>query len=205
MLRVGQVREERGDDGEVRPRKPRAADVVPEQQRDHDERDQRQDEIGLAEMRSLEPLRPDDLADDGSGHDADEHEHGEGVGEVAVPLRRAHVPAGDVDRRQDDRREENDEAPEDERVHQAGDEPLQQLPLAEHDLDLVLDPLLDVGRAVVGLRAPYLLGEEPGPPREAAARRDDEDRERDRSYDPRTFRSSALIAGTTSCRSPMTA
>jgi len=179
--------------------------VMPEQERDHDERDQREDEIGLAEMRSLEALRTNDLPNDDRGRDADEHEDGEHVGEDAIPLRRVHVTACDVDGREDDRREEDDEAPEDERVHEAWDEPLQQLPLAEHDLDLVLDPLRDVDRAVVRLSAPHLLDEEPCPPPEEAARRDDENCERNRAYDPRTLRSSALIAGTTSCRSPITA
>ena len=55
------------------------------------------------------------------------------------------------DHRHHDRREEHEEAPEDERVHQPGHEPLQQLALAEHDLDLVLHAPRDVGRAVVRL------------------------------------------------------
>jgi hypothetical protein len=51
----------------------------------------------------------------------------------------------------------------------------------------------------------HLRDEEPRAPREEAARRDDEDGETDRADQPRTFRNSAAIAGTTSCRSPMTA
>jgi hypothetical protein len=39
----------------------------------------------------------------------------------------------------EDRREENEEAPEDECMHQAGTEPLKELPLAEHDGRLVAD------------------------------------------------------------------
>jgi hypothetical protein len=50
-----------------------------------------------------------------------------------------------------------------------------------------------------------LLRQEPRAPREEAAGREHEQREPDRAYEPRAFRSSALIAGTISCRSPMTA
>jgi hypothetical protein len=89
-------------------------------------------------------------------------------------------------------------------VHQARNEPLQKLPLAEHDLDLVLHPPRDVRRAIVRLAPTDEPCQEDRPPREEPAADDREQRERDRSYEPRTFRSSALIAGTISCRSPMT-
>ena len=95
-------------------------------------------------------------------HDAGEHEHDEQVDEPAEPRLapeprqlRALVDRGD--HRHHDRREQNEEAPEDERVHQPRHEPLQQLALAEHDLDLVLDPPRHVRRAVVRLRAADLL------------------------------------------------
>ena len=109
------------------------------------------------------------------------------------------------DHRHHDRREEHEEAPEDECVHQPRHEPLQQLPLPQHDLELVPHPRRDVGRTVVRLRAPHLLDEElPATPR-AAAGDGDEQREDDCSYELFTLRSSALIAGTISCRSPITA
>jgi hypothetical protein len=58
-----------------------------------------------------------------------------------------------VDRseRLDDRGEQDHEAPEDEEVHHAGDAPLQELALSEHDDELVLDLPSPVPRdAVVG-------------------------------------------------------
>jgi hypothetical protein len=90
-------------------------------------------------------------------------------------------------------------------VHQAGDEPLQELPLAEHDLDLVPQPLRDVRRAVVRLRPAYLVDEELAAAPRAAADDEQEQPEDDGAYEPRTLLSSALIAGTISCRSPITA
>jgi len=86
-----------------------------------------------------------------------------------------------------------------------GHEPLQELPLPEDDLDLVLHPAADVDRPVVRLRATHLLREERRSPPRAAAGDGDEQPENDGAYEPRTLLSSALIAGTTSCRSPMTA
>ena len=64
-----------------------------------------------------------------------------------------------------------------------------------------------VGRPVVRLRPAYLLREEPRSPREQRRRRRraTSSAEDDGAYEPRTFRSSALIAGTISCRSPITA
>ena len=109
------------------------------------------------------------------------------------------------DQRHQDRREEHEEAPEDERVHQPRHEPLQQLLLAEHDLDLVLHARRDVDRTVVRLRAPHLLDEELAATPGAAAGDRDEQGEDDGAYEPRTLLSSALTAGTISCRSPITA
>jgi hypothetical protein len=112
------------------------------------------------------------------------------------------------DRRRDDRREEDEEAPEDERVHQAGDEPLQQLPLAEHDHSLVADAPREVTRAVDRPPLPDEPDEEERAPREQPAadrhERDEPERAGDDGY-PRAFLSSALIAGTISCRLPITA
>jgi hypothetical protein len=108
------------------------------------------------------------------------------------------------DHRHEDRREQHDEAVEDERVCNARHEPLQQLALAEHDLDLVLDPSGNVRRTVVRLRTPNLLDEELRTEDRAGADDEQQRAEDDGPYE-RTFLSSALIAGTISCRSPITA
>jgi hypothetical protein len=95
-------------------------------------------------------------------------------------------------------------------VHQPRGEALEQLPLPENDDRFVPDPPRDV---VVTLEArrprrAQERDEEPRPPEEEAAADGEERGQRDGPggdrYD-RTFRSSALMAGTTSCRSPMTA
>ena len=109
------------------------------------------------------------------------------------------------DHRHHDRREEDEKAPEDERVHQPRHEPRQQLPLTEDDLDLVPHPPRDVRRTVVRLRPPHLLREELGAVPGAAADDQQEQPEDDRTYEARTLLSSALMAGTISCRSPITA
>jgi hypothetical protein len=89
-------------------------------------------------------------------------------------------------------------------VHEPRDEPREQLPLPEHDLDLVANALRRLEPAVVLLRPPDLADEELRAVPGAAADDEDEQPEDDGAY-PRTFRSSALIAGTISCRSPITA
>ena len=117
---------------------------VPEEERAHDPGDEREDEVGLAEVAALEPPRPLHLADPERGRDADEHERAEEVDEEREPalaleprerrsVREARLAVDDVDQRDEDRREEDDEAPEDERVHEPGAEPLEELPLAEDD------------------------------------------------------------------------
>ena len=87
-----------------------------------------------------------------------------------------------------------------------GNEPVEQLLLAEDDRRLVAELPRRVGRAVVRARAAHLRGEEAGAAREQPAAGDEQDGERDRGdgYSARTFLSSALIAGTISCRSPIT-
>ena len=90
------------------------------------------------------------------------------------------------------------------RSHQPRHEPLQQLALAEDDLGLAAHPLRDRTRPVRGTRLDHKLRQEESTAREQAAADGDERREQDGAY-ARTFRSSALIAGTISWRSPMTA
>ncbi len=74
-------------------------------------------------------------------------------GSVALPVHRA-------DHRDHDRGEEDEEAPEDRRVDQAGHEPLEQLPLAEHDHGLVLDALRHVVEALDRLAEPHEIHEQ---------------------------------------------
>ena len=139
---------------------------MPTEQRQHNERDQREYQVRLAEVRALEPRRPHDLADDERRDDPGEHEACEDVAQQAVPLRRRHVTACGRDRGEHDRREEDEEAPEDERVHQPRHEPLQELALAEHDLDLVLDAPRHVRGTIVRLALQDEPRQEPRPPRE---------------------------------------
>ena len=93
-------------------------------------------------------------------------------------------------------------------MHQARDEPLEQLALAERDHDLVSHPGRKLARAVAGpphLDEPH---EDERAPREqpsADGQHAEQDEEGDRVYPPLAFRISATIAGTTSCRSPITA
>ena len=117
-----------------------------------------------------------------------------------------------ADDRHEDRREEDDEAPEDERVHEPGNEALEELPLTEDDRGFVADAHREVGRAADRLSRAHQPCEEERAAREDPAGNRDRDDERDRGGDargraqlPRAFLSSAEIAGTTSCRSPITA
>jgi hypothetical protein len=114
-----------------------------------------------------------------------------------------------ADHRDHDRGEEDEEAPEDRRVDDAGDDALKQLPLAEHDDGLVPDPLGRVAEAVDRLAEPDQIDEQPGPAIEERAADGKERGKRERSggevYEPCAFLSSAVIAGTTSARSPITA
>jgi hypothetical protein len=89
-------------------------------------------------------------------------------------------------------------------VHQSRHESLQQLPLSEHDLELRSRLAGTIRRAVVRNRArDEAAEEEDAPPCAQTGERCERD-ERERAY-ARTRFSSALIAGTTSCRSPITA
>jgi hypothetical protein len=94
-------------------------------------------------------------------------------------------------------------------MHRARDDALQQLSLTEHDRRLVADAARHVVRAIDGPPRPDEPDEEERAPSGDVAGGGDERRERegagDDRYDARTFLSSAVIAGTTSCRSPITA
>ena len=87
--------------------------------------------------------------------------------------------------RHEDRREEHEEAPEDERVHQAGNQPLQQLSLAEHDGRLVAYPDGDLGSAIRRLARADEPREQEGAACEERACDRDRDYECDRGGDAR--------------------
>jgi hypothetical protein len=93
-------------------------------------------------------------------------------------------------------------------VHQPGAEPLEQLALPEHDLGLVAHAPRHVVRALGRLAELQQVDEQLRAAGEEGAADGERRRERKRSerdgYD-RTFRSSAVIAGTISVRSPITA
>jgi hypothetical protein len=94
-------------------------------------------------------------------------------------------------------------------VHRAGHEALEELALAEHDRRLVLDAPEDVVGSLQRPRRPDEPGEEQRAPREQPAGDGEQRREGDGagrgSYAPFAFLSSAVIAGTISWRSPITA
>jgi hypothetical protein len=94
-------------------------------------------------------------------------------------------------------------------VHQARAEALEQLALAQHDLCLVACAARHVAGAVDRLAELEQADEQPRAAREEAAADGERRRERQRSgydvYDARVLLSSAVIAGTISVRSPITA
>ncbi len=94
-------------------------------------------------------------------------------------------------------------------MHQPGAEPLEQLALAEHDLGLVARAARHVAGAVDRLAEPDQADQEQRAAGEEAAADDERRRERQRSghdiYGARVLLSSAVIAGTISVRSPITA
>ncbi len=58
---------------------------VPEQQGEHDERDQTENQISLTEVAALEPLGALHLSDPERGRNADEHQHDEEIDEKGKP------------------------------------------------------------------------------------------------------------------------
>jgi hypothetical protein len=94
-------------------------------------------------------------------------------------------------------------------VHQAGDQPLEQLALAEHDHGLVADAPAQGVAALDRLAGEDEPRQEERAAREEAAGDGEQGREPERAgqdgYVAFAFRSSAVIAGTIWCRSPITA
>jgi hypothetical protein len=91
-------------------------------------------------------------------------------------------------------------------VHEARPEPLEQLALPEHDLGLVARASRHVAGAVDRRAEAQQVDEQLGPAREQVAADGQRRRQRECSdQDARDFLSSAVIAGTISVRSPITA
>src|SRR6185295_11073157 len=111
----------------------------------------------------------------------------------------------DRDRGLGDRREEDDEAPEDEGVHQAGAELLEQLLLQEDVGELSGDSVWGGGGASGRTGVRNELHARPDAPHEEQDRHDDDGREGRGGYEPvRRFSISSVRAGTTWNRSPTT-
>ena len=127
----------------------RDADGVQQPERQHDREDPQQDVVGLAQVAAAEPLGPQHLPDEERHPHADDHEHHEQVLQEAEPggvpdERDGERGREDVAERLQDRRQQDQEPPEDECVHHAGTGALQQLPLTEHHGRLGLHALTDV-------------------------------------------------------------
>ena len=104
-------------------------------------------------MAAFESPRALHLADPQLREHADEDEHRKHIDEQRVPAlmaepRQRRMRVHHADQRDQDRRRQHEEAPEDEGVHEAGTEPLQQLALTEHDRHLVADAARHVTRAL---------------------------------------------------------
>src|SRR5215216_6597987 len=166
----------------------------------------------IARIRSASPRW---LPSNRAGRDhPDQHEHRKDVDQQREPAlvpepRQRRLAVDRADHRHEDRREQHEEAPEDRRVHQPRAEPLEQLALPEHDLRLVAHALRDVVEALDRLAEPDQVDEQLRAAGEQVAADRKRRRERERSeqdvYVERAFLSSAVIAGTISVRSPITA
>ncbi len=125
--------------------------------------------------------------------------------EASAEKRQGRLLVDDRDRRFGDRRKQHDEAPEDERVHQAGAELLQELLLEEDVGDLAGDA---VGGGGAASRLASVRDERharPDAAHEQDHRHDDDGREGRGGYEPvRRFSISSVRAGTTLKRSPTT-
>jgi hypothetical protein len=101
-----------------------------------------------------------------------------------------------ADHRDHDRREEDEEAPEDRRMDEARDDALKQLLLAEDDDGLVLHALGRIAEAVDRLAEPDQRDEQLRPPIEQRAADGKERSKRERSggdvYDDRAFPRAAI-------------
>ena len=165
-------------------------------------------------MAAVEARRALELANGQCRNHTGQYEHDEDVHEqrepplVAEPRKRG-IAIHRADQRHEDRGEEDQEAPEDRGVHESRAEPLEKLPLAEDDHGLVARAARDVVEARRRLAHPHEVHEQLRPAGEQTARERQGRRQRERSeqdvYCDRAFLSAAVIAGTISVRSPITA
>ena len=206
VLGVRQVDEEAEDQQHVRPRERDRVGEVERQQRHDDRGDPGQDEVCLAEVAALEAARPDDLADEEGDAHADQREHAEDVGQGLVPVW-SDVLVDDRDDRERDRREEDDEGPEDEGVHQPRDQSLQQLALTEHHDGLLAEAVGYASRRSMPEGCPIRTSRASSSTRRANQKPETANGggQREAGDHPLTRRSSAVMAGTISSTSPITA
>ena len=137
-------------------------------------------------MTALEAGRPLHLSDQERTQNADEHEHGEQVDREREPTLASEpgqrrVPVDSTDHRDHDRREEDEEAPEDDRVQSTRHQPLEQLPLTQHDLGLCTQALRPVVEALDRLATANEPPEEPRAPAEEHSGHCEERREGQRA------------------------
>jgi hypothetical protein len=132
---------------------------VPEQESGDDSGNEEEDEVGLPQVAALEALGALDLADRRRPDHREQHEDGEHVDHQREPALVTEPGEGRVlvdgaDHGDHDRGEEDEEAPEDRRVDDAGDQPLEEFALAEDDGGLVLRARAEVVVARRGLAHP---------------------------------------------------
>ena len=149
--------------------------------------DQAEDQVRFAEVAALEPLGRCTLRIANADVDADEDEHHEEVDEEREPALGTEpgqrlALCNCCDQRHHDRREQDQEPPEDERVDQTGAEPLEQLLLSEHDDGLVADPLWHVVEPAHRLPHPHEAGQQQRPAAEEQARGAEHEEERERGH-----------------------
>ena len=141
-------------------------------------------------MAADEPLGPLHEPDPQRHADADEHQRAEDVLDEPEPARapdprQGEVRVDDLAHRLGDRGEEHEEAPEDEGVHEAGCEPLEELALGQHVGALTGDPSRQVAASVHGPAKGVQTGEQARPAREQPAREEDDHGEEGAAHDHR--------------------
>ncbi len=184
---------------------------VPQEERDDDAGDQQQDQVRLAQVTARETLRPLHFADHERCDHAGEHQEREYVDEERVPALppqpgQSGVLVHHADHRDGDGRQKHDEAPKDRGMHEAGQQALEQLALADDDDCFGPHSTRDVIESRRGLAHADESVDENGAAGEQPDRDDQDHRKNGGSYRVHlVFRISAEMAGTISFRSPTTA
>ena len=188
---------------------------VPQQQRRDDPGDHGQDQVGLAEVAALEALRALHLADPHGGHHAEQHEHREHVDHqrepalVAEPRQRGvarRPPRSSRSRSSGRGRRSPRRSP---RASGPGPSRWNSLRWPSTISASLRTRRGTSSKRVDRLAEPHEVDQQLRAAREQAAADGERGRERERSggdvYCERAFLSSAVIAGTISVRSPITA